>query len=372
MSKEDNAPADPKLERLKKLSDIRKAIEKKFGKGVSTPADKLRTSIEVIPTGIFALDFALGGDFPCGFPVGRVCMIKGRKSASKTTLALKVVSAAQKMCSNCWGYPECTCGEMRMTFCCWLDQEGTLDVNWAKKMGVNPSDLEVQRPVTAEETIDVANTWLQSGELDLLVVDSIAAMTPLDELESSAEKNLVGKHARLINSAMRKWVASLNQCKNQYNRIPTIILINQVRYKVGLVFGNPETNPGGEGQKFATSVDVDLWAGKYEMDSDTGKPLKANFKFRVSKNKIAPANISGEFEMALAETETKDVGDVCDEGFIINESEKLGLLVKESPRKYILGEREFSSKIQVVKHMMENKEDYIELKKHLMKIKQKT
>jgi recombination protein RecA len=331
MTKTDEPEIDPKLERERNIAEIRKAIEKKFGKGVSTPADKLRTEMDRIPTGIFVLDYALNG----GFPTGRVCMIKGKKSASKTTLALRIVASAQKMCSSCWGYPECVCGSNRKTFCAWMDQEGTLDINWAKIMGVNLSELEVQRPVTAEETIDVSDLWLNSGELDLLIVDSIAAMTPIEELEKTAEKNIMGTHAKLINSAMRRWVSAQNYCRKTFNRIPTIILINQVRYKVGVMFGNPETNPGGEGQKFATSVDVDLWAKKYEMDTDTGKPLNAGFGFRVSKNKTSPANMAGEFIMALSETETKKVGDICDEKFIVDESEKSGLLVKESPRKYI-------------------------------------
>jgi len=357
---EEQKPKQSKDERSVIIADLRKKINKKFGKGTTAPGNKLLVEMERIPTGIFSLDEALGG----GIPAGRMIMLKGDESASKTTIALRAIGNAQNMCSNCWGWPTCTCGENRDAFCCFLDQEGALDILWSERF-VDLSRLEVQRPITAEETVEVGSWWLRSGQVDLLVLDSLAAMATADEIEG---KSHMGQLPRLGNEAMRRWQSAQNECRKKYNRIPTIILINQVRSKIGVVFGDPRTYPGGHGQRFSTTADIELRKGKYTMDKDTGSPISVSFGFRVSKNKSAPANRSGEFIMMMADTETKQMGDIYDEKVVVAESEQFGIVKKEG-KTYRLGEQTFASKIDTIKYMLENRDVFEELKLELMKLK---
>jgi recombination protein RecA len=359
--KEEELSEEEKREKLREQT--RKEINKEFGKGTTSTADKLIVDIPRISTGVFALDRALGG----GIPVGRMTMATGVKSSAKTTLMLKIVANAQKMCSNCWGWPECTCGNFRKTLCAWLDQEGVLDNIWARRMNVDLSELELQRPITAEETIDVVNKWMRSGVMDLYVIDSIAAMTPMKEMEESTEKKWQqGLQAKLVNRAMRTWTSSLNQNLKLFGRIPTILLINQIRYKIGVSFGDPKTKPGGEGQKFATSAELDLWSYKPEIDKESGLPLDKKFGFDCSKNKTAPAHSKGEFVMVLQPAGLKKVGDIIEEDFVYKEAEKFGLIVQEGKKKFLFDGDVYQSKGSVVKTLLNDRAKFERLKIELM------
>jgi len=346
------------VDRFKALmaSDLIAKIKKKHGANILTPADEFRIQrVPRIPTGIFFLDYALGGG---GFPAGRTNIVWGHKSTGKTVICLRTMGNAQRLCANCYTFPDeetgkCQCGDFRETICSFLDVEGSWDQDWARLHGVNTERVILSVPEYAEQTLDIAEALLRSGEVDFLVIDSLAFLTPAKEIEESTAKALQAEQARALGRGIRKFVAALNHMGNVTGRRPTLIFTNQIRMKVGLLFGNPETQPGGYAPGFSATTEIKTFGGKYEMDEVTGRPIHVDMSYRVEKNKSAGAKIEGEWRLMLADTAIKKKGEIYEEPAMVDMGIKIGLVEKDGNGWVCLGEK-YRSKALLVTAMVEN------------------
>ena len=311
--------------------DLIKKLRKANGETTLLRASDMKVlDVPRLESGIFDLDYALGG----GFPVGRISTLYGPKSSGKTTVFLKTIANAQRTCSNCYTYwdPEagrCKCGDFREHVCAFLDVEGAFDTQWAKKLGVDMDNLILDVPEYAEQALDIGEALLRSGDVDVLVLDSLAFLVPRREIEHSVAKDMMGVQPRLIGSGIRKFVSAINGVGNDTGRRPTVLFTNQIRFKLGLLFGNPETTSGGQAPGFAAAVECRVQGMKYEFHEVTKKPLWVDMKFRVEKNKTAGAKMQGEYRMMLSATDNKRVGETCDEPSLVKWGEHLGLITRE-------------------------------------------
>lgn len=316
-----------------------------------------------IPTGIFNLDYALGG----GFPVGRVNVVWGHKSSGKTTSLLRAIAHAQRMCAQCWRFRvECTCKKTRTPTIAYLDVEGTVDIPWAMRLGVDPKQMILSIPETAEMTLDMGEALVREG-VDILALDSLAFLTPEKEIESSIVQELPGMQARIIGKGMRKFTSAINARKNETGSGPTLLFTNQVRMKVGVMFGNPELQPGGLAHGFASTTETKFNAGKYELDEVLGKPISAEFSFRVEKNKASSAKMEGEFKMVCMDTEHRKLGEIMNERDVVRWAEKVGLLTGSGSSWDCLGEN-YRGKSIIEKRMIEELEFREKLSKATMAV----
>ena len=279
------------------LSDALNQIEKEFGTGtVMRLGDASSMEIETISTGSIALDIALGVG---GLPKGRVCEIYGPESSGKTTLALHVVAEAQKLGGSC----------------AFIDAEHALDPVYAKAIGCDVENLLVSQPDTGEQVLTTTNKLIESGPIDVIVVDSVAALTPAKEIEGEMGDSFVGLHARLMSQAMRKIVANLNNSKT------ILIMINQIREKIGVMFGSPETTTGGRALKFYSSVRLDI--RRIETLKAEGEASGNKTRVKVVKNKVAPPFRQAEFEITYGEGISR-TGDIVDIGASLGILDKKG------------------------------------------------
>lgn len=314
------------------------AITKKHGSSVLFLAsDEHYQTVPRIPTNILKLDWALGG----GWPAGRINLIYGHKSASKTSTLLRTIGNAQKMCANCFKVPDSPkcCGKFREMVCAFIDVEGALDHAWAQKLGVDLERLIYCRPEFAEQALDICEALVQSGDVDVVVLDSLAYLTPSKEIEESIEKETMGVQARMIGKAMRKLNAALSAMKNERGQLVTIFFTNQIRMKVGLVFGSPETVPGGLSPGFAATTEVKVWPGKYDIDEETGCPRSVEMNFRVEKNKSYRPKMEGAFRMMLSDMEHKKEGQIYDEDAAVKLCEQFKLAEGHGNSWTCLGEK---------------------------------
>jgi recombination protein RecA len=321
----------------KLVADMRKA----HGESIIVAARDYRIQrVPRVKTGIFMLDYALGG----GFPAGRTNIVWGGKSTGKSDICTRALANAQMLCSNCYkvlpafasfvvadadGVMDvCSCDEPRDHVCAYIDVEGTWDQEWARNHGVNTDTVLLSVPEYAEQTLDIAEGLLLSGEVDFLVIDSLAFLTPAKEIEESTAKALQAEQARVLGRGIRKFGAALNKLGNQTGRRPTLLFTNQIRMKVGLLFGNPETQPGGNAPGFSATTETKTYGGKYQMDDVTGRPIHVDLDFRVEKNKSAGAHIEGSWRLMLSDGELKKKGEVYDEPALVDKALALGLIEK--------------------------------------------
>jgi recombination protein RecA len=287
------APAAP--DRSKALELALAQIDKNFGKGsVMRLGDEGRAPIEVIPTGSIALDIALGIG---GLPRGRVVEIYGPESSGKTTVALHAVANAQAAGG----------------IAAFIDAEHALDPEYAKAIGVDTDALLVSQPDTGEQALEIADMLIRSGALDILVIDSVAALVPRAEIEGEMGDSHVGLQARLMSQALRKMTGAMN------NSGTTAIFINQLREKIGVMFGSPETTTGGKALKFYASVRLDI--RRIETLKDGGEPVGNRTRVKVVKNKVAPPFKQAEFDMLYGQG-------VSREGSLIDMGVEQGILRK--------------------------------------------
>jgi recombination protein RecA len=314
-------------------------IEKQYGQGAIMQMDEHRYArVEGIPTGSLSLDIALGGT---GIPRGRVTELFGPESSGKTTLALHVIAEAQSMGG----------------VAAFIDAENALDTTWAKRLGVDVSSMLVSQPDTGEQALDIVEMLIRSNSVDVIVVDSVAALTPAAEIEGEMGATHIGLQARLMSQAMRKLAAVINKSKT------ALVFINQIRMKIGVMFGNPETTPGGRALKFYSSVRIDL--RRVTTIKDAGGAVGSHIRARVVKNKIAPPFRDAEFDI-MFDSGISYEGDLLDLGLGCGVVEKSGAWInygdvrlgqgRENAKKYLAENKdlceEIKSKILIAKGMV--------------------
>ncbi len=311
------------LEAKKKALETALAqIEKKFGKGsVMTFSSDAVKSVEAIPSGSLSLDIATGVG---GFPRGRITEVFGAESSGKTTLSLHLIAEAQK----------------RGGKAVFIDAEHAFDPKYAKAIGVNLEDLIISQPDYGEQALEIAETLIRSGVIDVVVIDSVAALVPKAELEGDIEDASIGLHARLMSKAMRVLKGAVNKSNT------ALVLINQVREKVGVMFGNPETTTGGRAIKFFADMRMEV---KKSDIKDGSERVGSRVKVRIVKNKLAPPFKEAEFDVIYGEGISK-------EGELIDLGEKFGI-IKKSGAWYSYGDIKLGQgKEKVRERLKEDKE----------------
>jgi recombination protein RecA len=286
------------MEKNKALDAAVQQIERAFGKGsiMRLGSKQIDETIEVIPSGSLGLDIALGIG---GLPRGRIIEIYGPESSGKTTLALHAIAEAQK----------------RGGTCAFVDAEHALDPTYARKLGVDVDNLLISQPDQGEQALEICDTLVRSGAVDVLVIDSVAALVPRAELEGEMGDSHVGLHARLMSQALRKLTGSVNRSNTM------LIFLNQIRLKIGVMFGNPETTTGGNALKFYASIRMEI--RRVGAIKDRDQIVGNQTRVKVVKNKLAPPFRQVEFDIMYGEGISK-VGELIDLGVKANVVEKSG------------------------------------------------
>ena len=319
-------------EKAKALQAALAQIEKQFGKGsiMRLGEGEVAEDIQVVSTGSLGLDIALGVG---GLPRGRVIEIYGPESSGKTTLTLQVVAEMQKLSG----------------VCAFIDAEHALDVQYAQKLGVNLHDLLISQPDTGEQALEIVDALVRSGSVDLIIVDSVAALTPKAELEGEMGDALPGLQARLMSQALRKLTATIKKTNC------TVIFINQIRMKIGVMFGSPETTTGGNALKFYASVRLDIRrTGSIKKGDEV---IGNETKVKVVKNKVSPPFKTAEFDILYGEGISRE-GEIIDLGVTAKIVDKAGAWYAYNGEKIGQGKdnaREFLRENPDLAHEIENR-----------------
>ncbi len=408
-------------DRWKAIAELAGAAQKTYKHDVVLFGGNVQ-KLDRIPIDSTSFNYATGG----GIPRGRITTFCGEWSSGKTTVALKVIASAQNLCRHCWRAPtefkieeipeaersqtlerthraigKCDCVKKGLwvpvplqgekdkefkerlealnensfdEFVCWFfDVEGTFDPEWATLHGVDTSRLLLSYPESAERTVDLVSAALQTASIDLIVIDSLAAMTPETEIEVSAEKNQQGLQARLLNKAVRKWVSDTAKVANETHLPPTMIWIQQIRQKIGVMFGDPSVKPGGKGQDFANSLELKFWTSdkvseKIQIgtakDETANVPIEITVNFKLLKNKTGSPLRDGSFRMSLITNHERGVrlGQVLESDFIFSTCMQLGIIAKDNNKLYVLGE-EFASQKAIKERWRGNRTEYDAIRK---------
>ncbi|WP_421122006.1 recombinase RecA [Aquihabitans daechungensis] len=307
-------------------------IEKQFGKGsVMKMGDKTNMAIETVPTGALALDLALGVG---GLPRGRVIEIYGPESSGKSTLAMHVVAEAQR----------------NGGICAYVDAEHAMDPVYARAIGVDVDELLISQPDTGEQALEITDMLVRSGALDVVVIDSVAALTPRAEIEGEMGDTHVGLQARLMSQALRKLTANLNKTDT------ICIFINQLREKIGVMFGSPETTPGGRALKFYSSVRLDI--RRIESIKDGVEVVGNRTRVKVVKNKVAPPFKQAEFDIMYGKG-------ISREGSLLDIGVDLGLIKKSGAWYTYEGEQLGQGRENAKQFLTENPEIMVEVSERI-------
>ncbi|MEA2649909.1 MAG: recombination protein RecA [Candidatus Binataceae bacterium] len=311
-------------------------IEKQFGKGsiMKLGEQAIAADIAVIPTGSLGLDLALGVG---GLPRGRVVEIYGPESSGKTTLALECIAEAQK----------------RGGTCAFIDAEHALDASYARKLGVIVEDLLISQPDNGEQALEIAETLVQSGAIDVLVIDSVAALVPRAEIEGEMGEPQMGLQARLMSQALRKLTSIISRSRT------VVVFINQIRMKIGVMFGNPETTTGGNALKFYSSVRIDIRRiGTIKSGTEV---IGSRTKVKVVKNKVAPPFREAEFDILYGSGISKE-GELVDMASEHNIIEKLGAWYSYGGERIGQGRENARDLLRANPHIADEIEDKLRVK----------
>lgn len=375
-----------------RLKVLGKLINEKHGSGTIGLANTVK-EMPRLSTGSLSFDRALGG----GVPVGKLTTFRGQESSGKTSAAYRVIGLAQKLCANCFrpndhisyeendgeivavgycdcykeglfitkrypdesvdvfkdrikGYKENSFDEFRVAL---VDVEHDFDIEWAGRLGVNSDRLLYASPDTAEQAIDIYDSILRTGQVDLMVLDSVAAMAPSEEIRKSAEELQQGLQARLMGKFTRKVTSAMNAVSREYHRFPAQIWINQLREKIGMLFGDNRVQPGGKSQLFTANVIVDMWSSKWQKErrdtdlkedfrSEIGSMVRMNVK--TLKNKTAPPLQSGSYDMIVS---GENAGQVDELKYFLAMAEKFGLYMEEgsgAKKRWHVGDEKYKTK----------------------------
>lgn len=381
---------------------------KDYGERSFIRASEVSRSINMprISTGILVMDYETGG----GIPVGRTSMIYGKKSSGKSSLIAKIATNAQRLCRKCY-CPTLTeekevskkviekeaSGKMvevarkwkkHVPFDCinkcrvlsdladpksakiwpgrmniiWIDAEGTFSPDFYTNFGMDCEEIYLITCESGEQAVDLADAAIQTGECDLLFVDSVAHLVPIKEREASAEDAQMALQARLINRAMRDWTASLNSLAAKGQSDCTIVLINQLRQTLGLF--PTDVRPGGHGQEYATSLDIRLWQKKCEFDTN-GRPLWQETQFSIEKNKTGPPKMEGHYKMCLLEHPDRKQGDTWDDEAVFDTAKANDFLIKKDGKVHVF-DRKFETEMDVRVELLKRDEFYHTLRSRIL------
>ncbi len=320
---------------LESVADTLDAIRTKFGDdSIMKLGDKPRVDINAIPTGSIGLDAALGVG---GIPRGRIIEIFGPESSGKTTLSLHIIAEAQKLGG----------------ICAFIDAEHAMDPEYAKRLGVRTDELLISQPDNGEQGLEIVESLVRSGKMDVIVIDSVAALTPKDEIEGDMGAHHVGKQARLMSQALRKLTGIVAKSKT------VVIFINQIRMQIGVMFGNPETTPGGKALKFYTSVRLDI--RRIAQIKKGEEIMGGRTRVKVVKNKVAAPFKQTEFDLMYNEG-------ISQEGEIMALGERMGLIQKTGTS-YNYGELKLGRGYDATRQFLKENKDVSE--KILAEIRQK-
>lgn len=318
--------ANQKDEKQKALGLAMAQIERQFGKGsIMKLGDRAKITVDFVPTGSISLDYALGIG---GVPRGRIIEIYGPEASGKTTLALHIIAEAQKASG----------------LAAFVDAEHAMDPTYARRLGVDTVNLLVSQPDTGEQALEIVETLVRSGAIDVVVVDSVAALVPRAELEGEMGDSHMGLQARLMSQALRKLTATVSKSNT------SVIFINQLREKIGVMFGNPETTTGGRALKFYTSIRLDI--RRIASIKDAENTIGNRTRVKVVKNKLAPPFRECEFDIMYNEGISKQ-GDLLDLATKLN-------IVQKSGTWYSFGEERLGQGRENVKNFLKENSDFLE------------
>jgi len=303
-------------------------LDKAYGKGtVMKLGDKVVEDVEVIPSGSLGVDLALGVN---GYPRGRIIEIFGPESSGKTTITLHAIAETQKMGG----------------IAAFIDAEHAFDRNYAKKLGVDVDELIISQPDNGEQALEIAENLIRSGAVDIVVVDSVAALTPKSEIEGAMGDSKMGLHARLMSQALRKLTGTISKTNC------TVFFINQLRDKIGMVFGNPETTTGGNALKFYASVRIDIRRAMSSAIKDGENTIGNKTKIKIVKNKVAPPFRSAEVDIMYGEGISK-TGEILDFGVELD-------IIKKSGSWFSYGDTKLGQGRDTVKNLLRDNPELME------------
>lgn len=344
------------------LDTVLKALNKKYGEGTIVKAVEAKAlEISRIPTGSLSLDIITGG----GIPENRVTLITGGYSSAKTSVSLKIVGNAQRKFKQRYEEQKARGSKSQLKKAVWIDAEGSFDEEWAKALGVDTDELIVVRPEYGEQALDIADVIIKSGDCGILVLDSIAGLVTKGESEESMEKLYMGDIAKMMNKFFRKLMAGMNarDITNPDEIAPTVIMINQYREKIGVMYGNPNTLPGGKGQEYSASVILELKRGdwieyKFEKNGVKVEEIVGQWiKAYGVKNKTAPPKRTGQVRFFFADMNSYKKGTFDEVEEVIRYAMHYGFIERRGSYYYIEGvEENFQGQTKIIQFLRQKPE----------------